>query len=202
VGREQTKDADGLTAQWRAVINHYLADPQRNKKAAYQQVYDPKRKQPDGPLRAAATRLFKNSAVKAYVDRRNADVAAALELTQERVVREWVRLGFFDVRKLFDADGNLLPIHQLPDDVAAAVASVEVVAVKGTGKEGEPVVHVKRVRLWDKRATLDAMARHLKMFGDEGEGEVHVHIHLGEKLREAKARADAARAQLGEAGDG
>jgi phage terminase small subunit len=62
---------------------------------------------------------------------------------------------FLDPRKLFDHRGQVLPLEQMDEDTRAAIASVEVDAV-GT----------KKVKLWDKRAALDSLARCLGMFKD------------------------------------
>ncbi|WP_310731021.1 terminase small subunit, partial [Burkholderia multivorans] len=47
-------------------------------------------------------------------------------ITQDRVLRELARIAFFDPRKLFDADGRPLPISELDDDTAAAIAGLDV----------------------------------------------------------------------------
>lgn len=76
----------------------------------------------------------------------------------DRVVQEFVRIGFADLRALFDEDGKLRPIHELDDDTAAALASVEVVT-KSLG-DGE-VEYVHKVKAWDKPGTLDKLMRWL-----------------------------------------
>ncbi|WP_310715492.1 terminase small subunit, partial [Burkholderia multivorans] len=47
-------------------------------------------------------------------------------ITQDRVLRELARIAFFDPRKLFDSDGRPLPISELDDDTAAAIAGLDV----------------------------------------------------------------------------
>jgi phage terminase small subunit len=79
--------------------------------------------------------------------------------------------GFFDPSKLFDEEGNLIPVHKLDDDTAAAISSIEVSEVVsgqlGT-KDALRVVLtlVRKIRLVDKKGALDSMARHLGMFKD------------------------------------
>ena len=41
-----------------------------------------------------------------------------------RWLEEIQRVAFFDVRKLFDANGEPIPVAELPDDVAVAGAEV------------------------------------------------------------------------------
>jgi len=45
-----------------------------------------------------------------------------VQITQDRVLLEYSRLAFLDVRKLYDENGRLLPITELDDDTAAAIA--------------------------------------------------------------------------------
>jgi len=81
-------------------------------------------------------------------------------VTIERVVSEYRKLAFLDVRKIFDADGNLKPIHELDDDTAAAVAALEVEdATEARGR-------LRKVKLLDKIRALDSLAKYLKMFTD------------------------------------
>src|SRR3546814_6731932 len=48
--------------------------------------------------------------------------------SQDRVLQEIARLAFSDLRNLFDAQGNLIPVSELSDDAAASLAAVEVVS--------------------------------------------------------------------------
>ena len=38
------------------------------------------------------------------------------------------RIAFADIRRLFDADGNLRPLHELSAEEAACIAAVEVIS--------------------------------------------------------------------------
>jgi hypothetical protein len=84
----------------------------------------------------------------------------------DRVLRETAALAYIDLRQLFDAQGKLLPIHELPDNVAAALASVEVVRQNITAGDGSQE-WVHKVRLWDKTKALDMLMRHLALYKDQ-----------------------------------
>lgn len=107
------------------------------------------------------------------------------EITQDRVLEELARLAFSDIRKLYNANGELLRPEDWPDDVAASVASMEVVT-KNLG-EGE-VEYVAKVKTWDKTRGLEMLGRHLKMFTDKVEHDLAP--GLAERLRRAKDRSD------------
>ena len=83
--------------------------------------------------------------------------AARLGITPERVLEEYRRIAFANLSHIvhwsdegmrFKADGELDP-----DDIAAIAEIVE------SAKEGRPY----RVKLYDKKAALDAIARYLGM---------------------------------------
>lgn len=79
------------------------------------------------------------------------------------VIAELSYIGFSDVRQLFDESGNLIPIRKLPQAVAAAVSSVEI--VKRKTKDGDTET-VKKIRLWDKNNALAALAKYFGLITD------------------------------------
>jgi hypothetical protein len=83
--------------------------------------------------------------------------AARLGITPERVLEEYRRIAFANLRHIVewtDAGMQFKPASELdPDDVAAISEIVESV------KEHRPY----RVKLYDKKAALDAIARYLGM---------------------------------------
>lgn len=91
-------------------------------------------------------------------------------VTKERVLQEYARLGFFDPRKLFNADGSPREITDLDDDTAAVVAGLDVSEIyEGHGENREFVGYFKKYKLADKKGALDSMARHLGMFVDKAQ---------------------------------
>ena len=89
--------------------------------------------------------------VSAEIAERAQSVARIVGLTTERTLQEVARLAYSDVRKLFKADGTLKPIHELTDDEAAAVASVEIDDITiGQVKVGSTT----KIKHWDKNSAL------------------------------------------------
>ena len=118
----------------------YLANGRNATKAAIAAGFSPK---------SAHTRgleLVKDREVAAMIDEAYAELSKITRLDQERTLQEIARLAYSDPRKLFAADGSLIPIHQLDDDASAAIANIEV--VKGQNP-------TTRYRLWDKNAALE-----------------------------------------------
>jgi hypothetical protein len=86
-----------------------------------------------------------------------AERAARLGVTPERVLQEYARIAFADLGRLADwgPDGLVL---KTPDRLGAADTAV-ISEITGT-----PGNKNYRVKLYDKKAALDVLARHLGMF--------------------------------------
>jgi phage terminase small subunit len=96
--------------------------------------------------------------VRAAVDAGRAEKLARNALTADQVLEEYRRVAFADMRKFFDANGNLIPIRDLGDDEAACLAGLEVI-VKNA-KAGGHTDEVHKFKLWDKMRALEALAKH------------------------------------------
>lgn len=110
-------------------------------------------------------------------------------ISPERVLKEFGRLAFLDIRKAFDSDGNLIPLHQLDDDTAAAISGLEVERRVSSGdEEGQSLVESKthKIKLSDKKAALDSIARHLGMFNDK----LNVNVTNGPLTEQDQAMLD------------
>ena len=86
------------------------------------------------------------------------------DITIDRILEEYAKLGFSDIRKVFDEHGNLKPPSELPDDIAGAICSLEIVTAK-KGRGG--VEHTAKIKLGDKRAALADLGKHFNMFKED-----------------------------------
>jgi phage terminase small subunit len=114
-------------------------------------------------------------------------IAEKTGITPERVLEEYGRLAFLDIRKAFDEEGRLKPIHELDDDTAAAIAGLEVEHILKQSeateelegqphggalrrnRSGEVIGKLSKIKLSDKKGALDSLAKHLGMFVDRHE---------------------------------
>lgn len=79
----------------------------------------------------------------------------------DRCLREMARLAYSDLRHVIDpTTGSILPLKDWPDELAGAVASVEVLKRNVTAGDGV-MEDVLKVRLWDKPKMLEAIAKNL-----------------------------------------
>lgn len=70
-----------------------------------------------------------------------------------------------DFRIFFDKKGNLIPVHDLSDDAAAALAGLETMMVGS----GDQVDYVKKIKTYDKLKALADLGRHLGFFKEDND---------------------------------
>ena len=87
------------------------------------------------------------------------------EVTQDRVVEELARIGFADIRHLFEWDAErvaYVPSVNLTTDQAAAIAAVEAKTVRFTDKDGNQTERIElKLKTWDKIRALRELGKHL-----------------------------------------
>jgi len=91
---------------------------------------------------------LKDIRVSTEIARRRTEIVTALELSTERTIKEVSRLAFCDPRKLVGENGKLKQLHEIDDDTAAAIASVEV------DKDGGI-----KYKFWDKNSAIEKAAK-------------------------------------------
>lgn len=101
--------------------------------------------------------------IKARIDELTQDRLNELGINKLRILEEYSRIAYLDIRKLYDEDGNLKPIHELDDDTARAIAGIEVSIAKGEKGNDE----TRKVRIIDKKGALDSTAKYLGMLTDK-----------------------------------
>lgn len=167
--------ADSLTPKQQRFADEYLID--LNATAAYKRAgYASK----GNAAEVSACQLLRSPKVASYVAMKQSKLQEKLEITKERVVAEYAKLAFLDPRKFYDDSGRLIPVPQLPADVAAALAGMELtVARSGTDADGNPEYEdVKKIKFIDKKGALDSLARHLGMFIEKVEHTGNVTVQV------------------------
>lgn len=155
-----------LTPKQKIFADEYLID--LNATRAYKVAY-PKVKK-DESARVNGSKLLTNTNVVVYIDKRMKEREKRTEITQDRVLQELAKLGFFDVRKLFDSEGKPVGVAELDDETAACIAGLDAMeAYEGTGENKEFVGYIRKYKLADKIKALELLGRHLGMFRDKVE---------------------------------
>jgi phage terminase small subunit len=105
-------------------------------------------------------------------------IQAEIERTQKRIeertlvrmsdiVTELCKIGFANIREFLDDDGNIIPLEKLPEHTAAAIA--EYTEKRIEGKDGQPDVVHRKIKLADKRSAMMDVAKLQGYLKDKGE---------------------------------
>ncbi|MCE8034604.1 terminase small subunit [Billgrantia tianxiuensis] len=160
----KTAEAVELTPKQSRFVDEYLVD-QNATKAAERAGYSAKTAYSQGQ------RLLKNVEIRRRVDDGLLKQQERTQITSDDVLQQLGRLGFSDIRKLFTPAGQLRSVADLPDDIAAAIASIEVVTktIPGMGDEEPEVEYIHKIKLTDKVKPLELIGKHMKMFTERHE---------------------------------
>lgn len=111
-----------------------------------------------------AGRLLRKPEVIAAIEERNAWLVSEVGVRQFQVIREMAWIATCDPRKLVNGEGVAIPLHQLPEDIAACISSVEVEQISFNGETGTRY----KYRFWDKNKALDKLGQYLKLWDAPG----------------------------------
>lgn len=143
----------------------YLANNGNKTQAAVAAGY-----KPGHAAEVAGYRLCKDVVVQALIKEGHQKAAAIAGLTVERTLVELARMAYSDPRKLKTKDGKWIPLEELDDDTAAALASIDedqvTKVVKVNGKEKTVAEFIRKVKLWDKNSALEKAMKYHKLYED------------------------------------
>lgn len=159
------KDEYGLTPQQRAYADAFVLTGNKRASAIKAGVKP-------SSAGAIAARLSTNVNIQRYVDMRRGSNAVILEndygINRDRVLRELAAVAFLDPAKLYDANGDLLPINKMDEMTRRAIAAIDVQEM--TDNDGALVGYSKKVKTSPKIAALELLGRHLKMWTEKEGG--------------------------------
>jgi phage terminase small subunit len=140
-----------LTAKQEKFCNEYLIDLNATQ-AAIRAGYSPKTATVIG-----AQNLTKLN-ISEYIQEQRKKTAEKAEITRDKIVNEYAKLAFFDIRKVLTVDGGLKDTTEWDDDSAAAIAGLESYDEKEPDS-GMVLGTVRKIKISDKRAALDSLCK-------------------------------------------
>lgn len=120
----------------------------------------------------AAARMLKKSYIQAAIAANTSKMLAKADLKAEDVLKEIQKLAFVKLSGAYDEHGNLLSVHDMPEDVQAALSGLET-EYKDFGN-----TVVKKVKLADKVRSLEMLAKHFKLLTDLVESKVDAKVEV------------------------
>ena len=148
-----------VTVRKRAFAEAYIANKRNGRLAAIAAGLSEK------GAEVAAVRMLKDPGVVALIAELTAAHEQSSGLKTDATLRETDRLIRSDLRKLIGPNCTVKDPSEWDDEMAAAVASFEVVEeFSGTGEDRKLTGYVKKIKLWDKNAAIDKGMRHLGLY--------------------------------------
>lgn len=135
-------------------------------------------------MRKMASRFASRPEIQERVAQLKRQVYQAAEVSPGRIIHEYAKLAFFDIRNVFDQNGNLRPVHQMDDATAAGIAGLEISVDDVTRKqdiynedsddigrvdETKTITRTAKLKLIDKTKALDSLAKIMGMHVDRVE---------------------------------
>ena len=132
-----------------------------------------------------STGIFKSPYAREKLEIRLRELKDKLKITPDRVLQEYARIAFFDIRNILDDDGKLLPLNEMDDDSVAAISGVDMQTLGDA--DGVIRAEVHKYKIADKLRALEILAKRLKLFDDTTnikiEGELEMKMGKNEKAR-------------------
>lgn len=133
----------------------------RNPKNATQAAKDAKYS--EKTARTKGSQLLTVIDIKGRLDWLSREVAEKCGVTAERVVAELAKIGFSNLKNYVDDDNAIRSITTLPDEVTAAVKSIQT-SIRHDSGESDGYTEKVKIDLHDKKGALVDLGRHLGIF--------------------------------------
>lgn len=127
---------------------------------------NPAAKRPD----LIASKRLKKPGVREAIAERTAEAIAAVGVTPLRTLQELVACAYFNPKRLQNAEGEWLPVHEWPDDVAAAVIGMDIEETHiGKGENRQLLRRVTKPRAAPKVEAIKLLMQYQKMLTEKHE---------------------------------
>lgn len=155
--KSKKSDLENLTIQKRMFAEHLIADKAFSIKKAAESVGV---KNPT----VVGARWMKDEKVLRYIGSsilQRIEGKGGFKANAERVLHELMCIGYFNQKSVRDEDGNGIPLKDLPDEVAAAIESMEIQEI--SLPDGTQLRNYK-YKFYNKLEALSLLGKHLGMW--------------------------------------
>jgi phage terminase small subunit len=138
-----------LSPKQQAFVDAYLSNGKNAGKAAITAGYSRKSAETNGP------RLLRNAQIKAAVSAATKKASEKCQISFERWLEEYLCVGLLDPKDVFEDDGSVKQIKDMPEHARRAISSVKVVEMfDGQGEQKQAIGLVKEIRFHPKLQAL------------------------------------------------
>ena len=112
----------------------------------------------------SAVCLLKNKTFNAAMGHALQERIWRLDLDPDRILRELLSIGLSDPGEMFDENGTVMKVQDMPQAVRRSIAAFKVKQIE-TEYGTETITEVK---FWDKNQALTALCKHLGLIRSDG----------------------------------
>lgn len=126
--------------------------------------------------------------ISRYLELLNQDRFKRLEIDGDDILREYAKIGFFNIKECFDAEGNILPVDKMPDRVTAGISKIKERVLK---KSDTATVIDREYSFHDKVQALRDLGKNKGIFEKDNEQkQANVMLYMPDNNRGKKEEKD------------
>lgn len=156
------KKTEKCTPRQDRFCKEYVID--LNGARAYRKVY----KCSDKAAESGASRTLRKAKVKARIRELRKGLEKKAGITAEKVINELAKVAFANIKSVLSENNVIKDISLLPDEIAAAVESIQSDIRHDTG-DGEGYTEKVKVKFYSKLIALTDLGKHLGIFEKDKE---------------------------------
>lgn len=152
------KRAGNLRAQF---VDEYMIDNNATQ-AAIRAGYS------EASARNQGTRLMHDDDILSEINKRGALIAESRGISAERVMQEFANLAFLDPIDLFNPNGTMKSLEEMPEMARRAIGGIELRELSQIDTPEGPIrVQLRKIKLIDKKGALDSIAKIMGLMRDK-----------------------------------
>jgi phage terminase small subunit len=120
-----------------------------------------------------------------YIEKLQKEQSERAQVTADRVINEFAKLGFSNIKKYHFNDWSLKPLDELEEVDTACIQSVKTTVNEGASKDGEVLWKKTTVELkmHSKQAALDSLAKHTGIYKADNQQKAEgFHLSIEESI--------------------
>ena len=129
-----------------------------SKTVAYKKAYNTENMKPES-INRLAFEVHENVKVTSRIAEIQAELEKRNAMTLDKVIKSIADIATFDIAEIYDEDGKIKPIHEMPKKARSAIQSLKTLEL-GDDKKGQ--ARIRDVKVLNK---LDAFEKLMKYFG-------------------------------------
>jgi len=163
-----SRNLNGLTVKQQTFCDLYRGsdddEVRGNAKRCYMIAYNTTAKSAE----ANGPRLRKDPHVAEYLEQKRAQAEDSADISEVRILKEVACMAFLDPAELYENNGDIKSIHDMPEDARRALVGMKTMVVQGK-KDDDVVILNKEVKYHDKKGALELLMKEKGMLKEKVE---------------------------------